>query len=68
MTQEEFGDDEVLSLLEACVAFGLVEVNGITEKGEWLYGATDKGREFAYSNESPEALFDMIRGSQEEDD
>ena len=41
MDKEEF-DAAFAELLEQ----GLIEVNGITDDGQWLYAATEKGREF----------------------
>lgn len=39
--KEEF-DAAFAELIEQ----GLIEVTGITDDGQWLYAATDKGREF----------------------
>ena len=41
LDREEF-DEAFAELLNQ----GLIEVTGITEDGQWLYGATEKGREF----------------------
>lgn len=41
LDREEF-DEAFAELLNQ----GLIEVNGITDDGQWLYAATEKGRDF----------------------
>ena len=49
--QPEFEDDDemrraITEALEELLQRGFVEVIGIDENGEWLYQATEAGREF----------------------
>lgn len=40
-------EQEIIEALERCIELGLVEIVGINDKGEWLYGATPKGVQVA---------------------
>jgi predicted transcriptional regulator with HTH domain len=63
---EEFDEahQEIIKAIESLIEMGLVEVLGINEKGEWLYGATDKGKEVVESGVFVEIIDETI----EEDD
>jgi len=48
--------------LEALIKAGLVEVAGITEDGEWLYGLTEEAREImADLNSNPDKLLELVQ-------
>jgi hypothetical protein len=63
---EEFDEvhQEIVDALENCIKMGLVEIVGINDKGEWLYGATEQGKELAEFG----MLAEIIDNSLEEDD
>jgi DNA-binding HxlR family transcriptional regulator len=66
MDEEEFQRKVIIETLEECIKLGLVEVVGINEKGDWLYGATEKGKEVLNSAEGYEAAYEAILAMRED--
>jgi len=67
MDEEEARQREIIKeTLEECVKMGLVEVVGINESGEWLYGATAKGIEVLNSAEGYAAAYEAILAMRED--
>jgi hypothetical protein len=63
---EELQRQVIRETLEECVKMGLVEVVGINEAGEWLYGATAKGIEVLNSARGYEAAYEAILAMRED--
>ena len=66
MDEEELQRKIIIETLEECVKLGLVEVVGINEAGDWLYGATEKGNEVLNSAEGYAAAYEAILAMREE--
>ena len=66
MDEEEFQRKVIIETLEECIKLGLVEVVGINEAGDWLYGATEKGKEVLNSAEGYEAAYEAILAMRED--
>ena len=66
MDEEEFQRKVIIETLEECIKLGLVEVVGINESGDWLYGATEKGKEVLNSAEGYEAAYEAILAMRED--
>lgn len=59
---EEYSMNNLEQDLEALIKAGLVEVAGITEDGEWLYGLTEEAREImADLNSNPDKLLELVQ-------
>lgn len=41
---EDSVDNEIIQALEELIDMGFVEVVGINDRGQWLYGSTEKGK------------------------
>jgi hypothetical protein len=66
MDEEELQRKVIKETLEECVSMGLVEVVGINEAGEWLYGATAKGIEVLNSAKGYAATYEAILSMRED--
>jgi hypothetical protein len=60
MDEEELQRKVIIETLEECVKLGLIEVTGINESGEWLYGATEKGAQVLNSAQGYKAAYEAI--------
>lgn len=54
--------NQIVKDLEELIGLGLIEISGINEKGEWLYGITDKGREITRGLNDPSEVLDALFG------
>lgn len=68
MDEEEIQRNLIKETLEECVKMGLVEVVGINNAGEWLYGATEKGIRVLNSAEGYRAVYESIMFLRETDE
>jgi len=59
--------DGIREVLEECVKLGLVEIVGITPDGDWLYGATEKGKQVVEIDDFGTTLNSLLDKSEEED-
>jgi hypothetical protein len=66
MDEDELQRKIIIETLEECVKLGLVEVVGINEAGDWLYGATEKGAEVLNSAEGYAAAYEAILAMRED--
>jgi hypothetical protein len=62
MNEDEYTKDDLLEDLEALRKAGLIEIVGINEEGQWLYGATESSKEITkgYEKMSPEDFSAMV--------
>jgi hypothetical protein len=62
MNEDEYTKDDLLEDLEALRKAGLIEIVGINEDGQWLYGATEASKEITkgYDKMSPEDFNSMV--------
>jgi len=66
MDEEELQRKVISETLEECIKLGLVEVVGINEAGEWLYGATEKGIKVLNSAQGYKAAYEAILAMRED--
>ena len=66
MDEEELQRKVIIETLEECVKLGLIEVTGINESGEWLYGATERGAKVLNSAEGYRAAYEAIIAMRED--
>jgi DNA-binding transcriptional ArsR family regulator len=62
MNEDEYTREDLLNDLEALRKAGLIEIVGINEEGQWLYGPTQNSKEIAkgYEKMSPEDFNAMV--------
>lgn len=72
MSDEEYSMDELIKDLESLQEAGLVEIKGIDEDGQWLYGLTTLGEsivgEAASSKDKIEAIGKILFLMSDEED
>ncbi len=54
-------DKIVEEAINELIRLGLVEVVGIKQNGEWLYGATPRGKSFVHDGSSMLAVLEEIK-------
>jgi len=57
----------IREVLEECIRLGLVEIVGINQDGEWLYGATEKGKKVVEMDDFGTTINSLFDQSEEED-
>jgi DNA-binding HxlR family transcriptional regulator len=58
----------ITETLDECIKLGLIEVVGINEAGEWLYGATEKGIKVLNSAQGYKAVYEAILATREDNE
>ena len=65
MDEEDFRRKVIAETLDECLKLRLIEVVGINEAGEWLYGATEKGIKVLNSAQGYKAAYEAILAMRE---
>lgn len=68
MDEEDFERKVIAETLDECIKLGLIEVVGINEAGEWLYGATEKGIKVLNSAQGYKATYEAILAMREDNE
>ena len=68
MDEEDFRRKVIAETLDECLKLRLIEVVGINEAGEWLYGATEKGIKVLNSAQGYKAAYEAILAMREDNE